>query len=61
MIHKRIVFGVNNQRRFGDPVQHRHGATLTIIVDSVGVAVNSGGDEDRQIHGCDVPILTARD
>lgn len=45
MIHKRIVFGVNNQRRFGDPVQHRHGATLTIIVDSVSVAVNSGGDE----------------
>lgn len=45
MIHKRIVFGVNNQRRFGYPIEHRHGATLTIIVDSVGVAVNSGGDE----------------
>ncbi len=45
MIHKRIVFGVNNQCRFGYPIEHRHGATLTIIVDSVSVAVNSGGDE----------------
>lgn len=45
MIHKRIVFSVNNQRRFSNLVKQRHGATLTIVVDGVGKAVNFRGDQ----------------
>lgn len=45
MIYKWIVFGVNNQCWFGDLVQYWYGVILMIIVDSVGVVVNFGGDE----------------
>ena len=45
MIHKRVIFGVNNQSRLGDFAEQRHGAALTVIVDRIGEAVNFCGDQ----------------
>ncbi|GAS61611.1 hypothetical protein NGUA38_00159 [Salmonella enterica] len=45
MIHKRIVLGMDNQRRFGDLIKQWHGATLAIIVYSIGKTVDFGGDQ----------------
>ncbi len=36
---------MNNQHRFGDLTQQRHGAALTIVVNSIGKTVNFGGDQ----------------
>ncbi|MFI3411366.1 hypothetical protein, partial [Citrobacter braakii] len=46
-IHKRIVFGMDNQRGFGDLVEQRHSATLTVIVYSIGETVDFGGTVRR--------------
>ena len=45
MIHKRIVFSMDNQRWFGDPIEQRHGAALAVIVYSIGETVDFGGDQ----------------
>lgn len=45
MIHKRIVLGMDNQRGFGDLVEQRHSATLTVIVYSISETVDFGGDQ----------------
>lgn len=40
MIHKRVVFGVDNQRRTGDAGETRHRAALAIVIDGIAKTVN---------------------
>ncbi len=45
MIHKRVIFGMNDKRRLRDLAEQRHGAALTVVVNRIGKTVNFGGDQ----------------
>lgn len=44
VVHKRVVFRMDDERRLSDIAEPRHGAALPVIIQRIGEAMDFGGD-----------------